>query len=126
MRNTIRESIMDANATEGILQIFVTQIGLSAIILGLCFRSWIVFGSTFLLPFLVVCLSNKHKLCKTLSIVLGVIYIPFWAFCGFIIGKFFSLSASIVLSIIFLVFSFLVNRFALEYIIQPDKESKGD
>ena len=99
----VRDRIIEANAIEDALKYFTGQIAIVAIALGVIFKSWIVFGIACLLPIAIFVLSGKVKVCKILSLGLCGIYIVFWGYIGFVIGSIFSLSASIVLCLLFLI-----------------------
>ena len=99
----IRNRIIEANVIEEVIKYFTGQIAIVAIALGLIFSSWIVFGIVLLFPLAIFILSGRLKICKWLSLGLCLIYVVLWGYIGFLIGSMFSLSASIVLCLIFLI-----------------------
>ena len=115
MKRTLREAIMEARLTGEMINTFVGQIAICSILGGLYFKSWIVFGLLLLCPLAVFVLSKRVKLCRVISIVLGGIYACLWVVTGVLIGKIFSVSASIVLGIIFLIPGVTYNWCAINY-----------
>ena len=115
MKRTIRDAIMDARLTDEMINTFIGQIAICSILGGLYFESWIVFGLLLLCPLAVFVLSKWVKWCRIILIILGVIYACLWVVTGVLIGKIFSVSASIVLGIIFLIPGVTYNWCAINY-----------
>lgn len=115
MKKELKKGIIDAHLTEESIHTFVGQIGVCAIVAGLYFHSWIVFGASLLVPLCVFLFSSKIRWCQILSIVFSCIYALIWACVGFLIGSVFSLSASIVLMILFLFPGAGYNWMAIDY-----------
>ena len=110
-----RDRIIEANIIEDAIKYFSYQIAIVAIVLGLKFGSWIVFGVLYIAPLAIFILSSKLKLCRMLAIGLCALYIFLWGYIGFLIGSIFSISASIVLCLIFLIPGIAYNWCSFEY-----------
>ena len=115
MKRTIRDAIKDARLADEVINTFIGQITLCSILGGLYFGSWVVFGLLLLCPLFIFVLSNRFKWCRIASIVLSGIYACLWTITGILIGKIFSISASVVLGIIFLILGVLYNWCAINY-----------
>lgn len=115
MKKTIKSAIIDAKLTNEMINTFFAQIGIASIIGGLYLKSWIAFGVLLLAPCVIFLLSVKFKWCRIAAIVLSCIYILGWAIIGFLIGYIFSIEASIVLCIIFLLPGIAYNWCAINY-----------
>ena len=115
MKRTIREVIMDAKLTEEMINTFIAQIGICSIVGGLYLHSWITFGLLLLLPLTMFVLSKKYKWCRIISTILCVIYAIIWCIVGGLIGSVFSISACVVLAIIFLIPGVAYNWCAFNY-----------
>ena len=115
MKRTIRDAIIDAKLTDEMMNTFFAQIGIIAILGGLYLKSWIAFGILLLAPLAIFLFSRKFKWCRIAAIVLSCIYALGWAITGFLIGWIFSISASIVLCIIFLLPGIAYNWSAINY-----------
>ena len=118
MKGTIRDAIIEAKLTDEMINTFIAQIGICAIIGGLYLKSWIAFGLLLLGPLAVFVLSKWYKPCRIAAIVLAVIYTVLWVLAGVLIGSMFSVSASIVLAIIFLLPGVGYNWCAINYFRQ--------
>ena len=115
MKRTIREAIMEAKLTEEMINTFIAQIGICSIVGGLYLHSWIAFGVLLLLPLAMFVLSKKYKWCRIISTILCVIYAIIWCIVGGLIGSAFSISACVVLAIIFLIPCIAYNWCAFNY-----------
>lgn len=115
MKRTIRDAIIEAKLTDEMMNTFYGQIGIAAILGGLYLQSWIAFGVLLLVPLAIYLFSSKVKWCRIASIILSGIYALGWAITGFLIGWIFSISASIVLCIIFLLPGVAYNWCAINY-----------
>ena len=115
MKRTIRDAIMEARLTDEMINTFIGQIAICSILGGLYFGSWIVFGLLLLCPLAIFVLSKWFKWCRIASIILGGIYAFLWVIIGVLIGKIFSISASVVLGIIFLIPGMTYNWCAINY-----------
>ncbi|MBR5779638.1 MAG: hypothetical protein IKY21_03315 [Clostridia bacterium] len=118
MKRTIRDAIMDARLTDEMINTFIGQIGICSILGGIYFESWIVFGLLLLCPLAVFVFSKRFKWCRFASIILGVIYGCLWVVIGVLIGKIFSVSASVVLGIVFLIPGVAYNWCAINYFLK--------
>ena len=115
VKRTIRDAIMEARLTDEMINTFIGQIAICSILGGLYFGSWIVFGLLLLCPLAIFVLSKWFKWCRIASIILGGIYAFLWVIIGVLIGKFFSISASVALGIIFLIPGVTYNWCAINY-----------
>ena len=115
MKRTIRDAIIEARLTDEIIDTFIGQIAICSILCGLHFGSWVVFGLSLLCPLAIFLLSKWFKWCRIASIVLGGVYACLWVIIGVLLGKRFSISASIVLGIIFLIPGVTYNWCAINY-----------
>jgi len=115
MKRSIRDAIMDARLTDEMLNTFIGQIVICSILGGLYLKSWVVFGLMLLFPLIIFILSKRVKWCRIAAIVLGGFYACLWVVTGALIGKFFSISASIVLGIIFLIPGVMYNWCAINH-----------
>ena len=115
MKRIIKGAIIEAKLTEEMINTFIVQIGICSIVGGLFLHSWIVFGLLLLLPLAMFLLSKKYKWCRIISTILCVIYAIIWCVIGGLIGSIFSISACVVLAIIFLIPGVLYNWCALNY-----------
>ena len=115
MKRTIRDAIMEARLTDEMINTFSGQITLCSVLGGLYFKSWVVFGLLLLGPLAIFVLSKWFKWCRIASMILGGIYACLWVVAGVLIGCTFSISASIVLGVVFLIPGVLYNWCAINY-----------
>jgi hypothetical protein len=115
MKNKFRQGALQALVSDEIFKAFAGQVGIIAIILGLQFKSWYLFGALFIAPCFIFMYHKKHKIFEIIALILCIAYTFCWAFVGYQIGSLFDISASIVLSIIGLLCGVGVNRGALQY-----------
>ena len=115
MKRTIRDAIIEARLTDEMINTFIGQIAVCSILGGLYFGSWIVFGVLLLCPLAIFVLSKWLKWCRIASMILGGIYACLWVVTGVLIGCIFSVSASVVLGIIFLIPGATYNWCAINY-----------
>ena len=115
MKRIIRDSIIEAKLTEEMINTFIVQIGICSIVGGLFLHSWIAFGLLLLFPLTIFLLSKKYKWCRIISTILCVIYAIIWGVVGGLIGSVFSISACVVLAIIFLIPGVAYNWCAFNY-----------
>lgn len=115
MKRTIKDAIIEARLTDEMINTFIGQIAVCSILSGLYFRSWVVFGLLLLCPLAIFVLSKWFKWCRIASMILGGIYACLWVVAGVLIGCIFSVSASIVLGIIFLIPGVAYNWSAINY-----------
>ena len=115
MKRTVKDAIIEAKLTDEMMNTFFAQIGIIAIGGGLYLHSWIAFGLLLLGPLAIYLFSSKVNWCRIASIVLSCAYAIIWAITGFLIGWIFSVSASIVLCIIFLLPGVAYNWCAINY-----------
>lgn len=115
MKHTIRDAIIEAKLTEEMINTFIVQIGICSIVGALYFHSWVAFGLLLLFPLAMFLLSKKYSWCRIISTLLCAIYAIIWGVIGGLIGYIFSISACVVLAIIFLIPGVAYNWCAFNY-----------
>ncbi len=105
----VRKGVTNANFNEEMSGFLMGEIFLLAVMMGLYFHSWIVFGLVFL-GLLVVLFV------KTLAMILIVGFSIVWGVLGWALGSLFdSTGASITIAVIAFLASFGANLAALEW-----------
>lgn len=115
MKHTIRDAIIEAKLTEEMINTFTAQIVICSIVGGIYLHSWIAFGLLLLFPLAMFLFSKKCRLCRIISTFLCGIYAIIWCVVGGLIGYIFSISACVVLAIIFLIPGVAYNWCAFNY-----------
>ncbi len=115
MKRTLRDAIMEAKLTEEMINTFIAQIAICAVLGGFYLKSWIAFGLMLLVPLAIFVLSKKFRWCRIAAMVLGGVYAVLWCVVGVLFGAIFSVSASIVLGIILLLPGVTYNWCAINY-----------
>lgn len=97
--DNVRAAITQAKINEESSSLIVSEIVFAAVILGLFFQSFVIFGGTFL----VFIVALRWRLSR---ILLNLLFSVFWMSFGYVLGEAFnSQGACVVLSILFLLAS---------------------